>query len=989
MAESPADDHQQAGSSSAAASSSTSVSSTPSQSTTTYPSSQTHSKLPTPNGTPAPSQPPPSPPQQTNGASDSPYSPANLTNGDSHREDAPGSPALNALPNGHSTTPSTSDTAATTDAEKSTPPEVSQGSDATTGENGPSNGEESETAPKGAEEASAEEEETKEPTTASKQKLGPSSDITAAEWDGGMAKEDVQDNLDDLENADSEPEIPDEKASDRQKLDKGKSPAHVVTKSNTAKPAATNPDKRKEKGKSLKLIDLPLDVLKEIVREVTNTTDLCSLCLSHSSLHALAIPLIYSRFDIVWPDQNVSSDRTGVDALTYGLATLVSNENDYAQYVRKFSLGNGPKEWVGEYAINKESGKMLGTLVGLAVWKMGMLETFSWDMPTGILRDVWRALHRLKSLRNIHVRWHDNTQVEVVGSQDGSRKIERPTFSGFKDLKSLSVLDLDELTYLREMAVAVQRSFGSLRELRLGVAVHSQSKRWVHDDVETITPDTHDGAGEGGAIGILVGKICDFNRRAAASALPTSQEVTTDNALTQEQLAQILQGQQQSQQPNLGDADNATSTSSAGTANTAIATVANPVPPAVNPSPRSKKDNSEPSKQLRLETLELERVPISTRVLTKAIEFSYLTNLTLLNCGNQSKLFKALKRKYSPYPANVLAKLSKLSLTPSSSSLSKPPFHVPPPNYRLRLKKVHTDMVSTSLIEFLHQTLAPNTLETLFLQEASGDSYISSVDLTQIVTDVLRRHRLSLQRLLIDSYVQNPDIPSEQQLNLQNINNRKSKWRFNQETISFVTEMPRLRELAFGIDYTDWHYMITRLPDMRSLKSLYIPHIIGGIDFHKVERQSEELAMSIVDVVTLRPECAICYVGIVNKCFELLEGEDGSSNDHDHGAGDNGVGTDEEDDEDASDEDDGMDDGNEDDGSDDGNETEDADEVGSDAGGSPLATSAVLLPLTPFGPAGEDEEEVSSRKKRVSIRQREILFYDDKVAVFKARFARL
>ncbi|KAK6536821.1 hypothetical protein TWF281_001032 [Arthrobotrys megalospora] len=1012
MAESQADDHQPAGSSSAAAASPSSSSSAhQASSSATY----SNPKLPIPNGVTSPSQ--TSSPQPTNGtpgeSSSTPNSP-NTTTTTTHRDDAT-TPTLpsglsngltkslpngtpNGLPNGSSNTlPSSvpngqpakpsveSDTIALAEpkeAERLKPTTTINGIDGPSSETGSISAEEREIELKLAEEATAEE--TKEPETkATRQKPGPSSDITAVEWDGGMAKEDVQDNLDDLENADSESEAADEKVSDKSKLDKGKAPIHLMVRNN---PKTTNTDKKKEKAKSLKLIDLPLDVLKEIVREVTNTTDLCSLCLSHSSLHALAIPLIYSRFDIVWPDQNVSSDRTGVDALTYGLATLVSNENDYAQYVRKFSLGNGPKEWVGEYATNKEGGKMLGTLVGLAVWKMGMLETFSWDMPTGILRDVWRALHRLQTLRNIHVRWHDNTLIDNSGSPDGSRKIERPTFSGFKDLKSLSVLDLDELVYLREMALAVEKSYASLRELRLGIAVNATTKRWVHDDMETITPDTPEGVGEGGAIGIIVGKICDFNKRAPTSTtLPTSQSVTPDNALTQEQLAQILQGQQQAQQSAQGDADNAASTSGASTVNTAMATVATSVPPVAKTSSKSKKEGSGPSKQLRLQTLELERVPISTRILTKAIDFSYLVNLTLLNCSNQSKLFKTLKRKFSPYPPSVLIKLNKLAVNPGPAN--KPPVHIPPPSYRLRLKKVHTDMVSTSLIEFLHTTLAPNSLETLFLQEAAGDHYISSVDLSQILNDVLRRHRLSLQRLLIDSYVHNPDIPMESQLNLQNLNNRKSKWCFNQETISFLTEMPRLRELAFGVDYSDWHYMITRLPEMRSLKSLYIPHVIGGVEFHKVERQSEELAKSIVDVVTLRPECGICYVGIVNKCFELLEGEESGNEDGVHP--DNAAVTDDEDDDDASDEDDGTDDGNDDDGSDDGNETEDADET-SDAESSPLATSAMYSPQIPsFGSFNEYEDDLPSKKKRVSIREREILFYDDKVAVFKARFAKL
>lgn len=107
----------------------------------------------------------------------------------------------------------------------------------------------------------------------------------------------------------------------------------------------------------------------------------------------------------------------GVDALTHGLATLVMREdlfehdmlsnsricgvscqryacsqcgavnllnqtkspvkhrrlrrgNYFSQFTKKFSLGNGPADWVAEYHVTKESGKMLGTLVALSVARM-------------------------------------------------------------------------------------------------------------------------------------------------------------------------------------------------------------------------------------------------------------------------------------------------------------------------------------------------------------------------------------------------------------------------------------------------------------------------------------------------------------------------------------------------------------------------------------------------------------------------------------------
>ena len=133
------------------------------------------------------------------------------------------------------------------------------------------------------------------------------------------------------------------------------------------------------------LLDLPEDILQSVLAHVTHTNDLTALALTHSTLHDLVIPHIYSRFDIVWPEANSHVEtRVGVDALTYGLATLCMAEevfgeaphqrqsqgnrfapsgkgiatpmairrrrgNHYAQFTRKFSLGNGPADWVQEY----------------------------------------------------------------------------------------------------------------------------------------------------------------------------------------------------------------------------------------------------------------------------------------------------------------------------------------------------------------------------------------------------------------------------------------------------------------------------------------------------------------------------------------------------------------------------------------------------------------------------------------------------------------
>lgn len=347
-----------------------------------------------------------------------------------------------------------------------------------------------------------------------------------------------------------------------------------------------------------------------------------SLALTHSALHNLAIPHIYSRFDIVWPDAHATTEpRTGVDALTYGLATLCMGAdvfghcsgqvfghsfnctscgtknlvnpylqeslsettiqrrlgNDYPRWTRKFSLGNGPPDWVQEYMITKESGKMLGTLVALAVARMINLETFVWDMPTGVLRDVWLALSSLQyrkrdrgdecRLERVWVRWHDNsdstnganpsppqsatippgttmtnTGLLIPGTfptpqpasnnsngipsipNSSQNRVEYPTLSVLPPLKSLSVLDIDELAYLDEMSILVAKSQHKLRELRVGIATRAMNKDFaipwdgpnfqqVDHSAKWPSASTIGERRLGGVLGVLLGRTFDIRKK--------------------------------------------------------------------------------------------------------------------------------------------------------------------------------------------------------------------------------------------------------------------------------------------------------------------------------------------------------------------------------------------------------------------------------------------------------------------------------------------
>jgi hypothetical protein len=150
---------------------------------------------------------------------------------------------------------------------------------------------------------------------------------------------------------------------------------------------------------------------------------------------------------------------------------------------------------------------------------------------------------------------------------------------------------------------------------------------------------------------------------------------------------------------------------------------------------------------------------------------------------------------------------------------------------------------------------------------------------------------------------------------------------------------------------------------MHQLRSLYITHIRDTP--HLSGFVPRELANQILNTVILRPEVELCYVGILTKCFEILEGP---SDDPDlpepetqaptAGGAPAAVEQDSEDEEESELED-------EDEDEDDLDDDDAADDSESDGG---------------FA-----EEE----KLKTGIRLREILFYDDKVEVFRARNASL
>ncbi|KAK0612922.1 hypothetical protein B0T17DRAFT_593175 [Bombardia bombarda] len=834
----------------------------------------------------------------------------------------------------------------------------------------------------------------------------------------------------------------------------------------------------------LTLLELPVDVLRLIVKEITHTNDLTSLALTNSAFHNLAIPLIYSRFDIVWPDGQIStSESKSVDALTYGLSTLCLGNafartarrtfnptaagslntfagNDYAKYTKKFSLGNGPEDWVNEYKITKESGKMLGTMVSLAVAKMKNLEAFVWDMPTGVLSDIFMALSSLGDqpdnnckLSRVWIRWHENIEhlagssssaipipmgggaaaVVPLGSQltpigimlppNGTHPIPRPaysysenyceypTFSVLPPLKSLTVLDIDELAYLDEMAVLIERSKDTLQELRVGIAARSTHKDFVQ---------TWDGAGLkqidhaakwpgestigerrlGGILGVLVGKVYDIRKRPLLSRV--KDKITPDNSADPEPstlpttpIPTSPQAEGDHPATPTGGVPSSLQTTDVNADQTVSSEVSSQANLLKKPQSLSKEDqtgtvNGEARKRLegklKLQSLELERVPLSLQVCRNAIDWSTLTSLTLLDCAQHETLWKILRKQFQPTPLGPGYGIS--------TSSSKPPPPNTPLQYHLALKQIHTDFTTPTLISFIKETLAPNTLEVLFLQDRTRPNQPYPLPLDMILKGPLKRHRLSLRKLLLDSSAK---LPAQGSL-IVGDSGRWRNWTLTTEVLTYITSgrMPNLKELAVSLDYKDWHTFLQRLPNVPQLRAINVPHIAEYINS---TCDPIELAHQIADIITLRPEIRLCYIGIGVKCFEILEYRETSSgmgaagfvdivtnddpnlllNNHPGSStttaanGMNG-GLNGEEQEDTSDEEDDDDDSEDDDNTP-TTATSEPDETQSDGDN--------------VGGGEEDDDDKDSfvelDKGRVKLRLREILFYDDKVAIFRAR----
>ncbi|RDW91842.1 hypothetical protein BP5796_01236 [Coleophoma crateriformis] len=270
---------------------------------------------------------------------------------------------------------------------------------------------------------------------------------------------------------------------------------------------AQSPQSKKH---ALHLHDLPKETQQTIFSFVS-CADLVSLCLVSKRTRDLATQRLYQAFHIVFPDDDDPSNDSQIDGLAAGLDTLATSDYNYAQHLKEIAL----------YAF---SGGEKGE------------RAYTWDIRVELGRQVFKALHQIPSLTNVHIRMHagpslyepppairskatslDPKEASKPASRFGAvdqlfdwheyderavdtrsivinpstlfpsgisfvmnqpkrsangLTLDPPTISGFRNLKKLSILDMDTLDYITELKTCLRNSSHTLSKLELSFSTN-------------------------------------------------------------------------------------------------------------------------------------------------------------------------------------------------------------------------------------------------------------------------------------------------------------------------------------------------------------------------------------------------------------------------------------------------------------------------------------------------------------------------------------
>ncbi|KAG6007748.1 hypothetical protein E4U21_005587 [Claviceps maximensis] len=252
--------------------------------------------------------------------------------------------------------------------------------------------------------------------------------------------------------------------------------------------------------------------------------------------------IIFPDEDDINFDSPIDGLAGGLDTFT----TSEHNYARYLKDISMDTLSSGRKgeQSYQLYLYKASCGKFLNTLLLLTLKRARSLESFRWNIRIELSRPVYAQLHENETLKKLHIRMqaggsyytpppplpastalHQNSQTsQSVGhfslttqpapssstnanssssspplgippallphsskklrpKSKGNRSVHPPTLSGFKNLSSLSVLDIDDLDIVEELQICVKKSFSTLKSLQLSLSctLAQRARKSTHD----------------------------------------------------------------------------------------------------------------------------------------------------------------------------------------------------------------------------------------------------------------------------------------------------------------------------------------------------------------------------------------------------------------------------------------------------------------------------------------------------------------------------
>ncbi|CAI4216943.1 unnamed protein product [Parascedosporium putredinis] len=206
-------------------------------------------------------------------------------------------------------------------------------------------------------------------------------------------------------------------------------------------------------GRELDFLGLPLETQHTIFRYCSKA-DLVTLCVVSKRFHELAAAELYRFFAAKLGDTNILY-RGSRFALSGILDTLTTSEYNYAQFLRHFTidsqyLGDKARPACQPFSYSTSSGRFLNTLLHLTLREAQGLESF-------------------------------NTTNDP------------PTLSAFKNLRRLTILDIETLDLLPDIRAAIEASEATLTHLGLSFSSTLAKKaRETNPDPDSDASDLDD-----------------------------------------------------------------------------------------------------------------------------------------------------------------------------------------------------------------------------------------------------------------------------------------------------------------------------------------------------------------------------------------------------------------------------------------------------------------------------------------------------------------